>query len=146
MGSILQMARVMKSVVVQSPSRGVYFDLGPMFHDLNRRFFNDRIAADLKWGIRRTEKTKRSIRLGSYRPQTKTIVIHPCLDQAIVPMICVERILFHEMLHQHLPAKKDRAGKNCIHHREFNEFEKNYPYLKEADSWIKANLKRLLTF
>lgn len=130
----------------KSNFRGLYFDLLPMFHDLNRRFFNETIAASVKWGIKRRAmgQSKRSLRLGSYHPHSKTIIINPCLDQAMVPHICVERILFHEMLHQHLPAKKSSSGKTLIHHREFNEFEKTYPYLKEADFWLKTNLPRLL--
>ena len=125
---------------------GTYFDLMPIFQDLNRRFFCDRIDASVKWGIRRTHVRKRSIRLGSYHAHNKTIIINPCLDQAIVPLVCVERILFHEMLHQHLPPRKSRGGRMQFHHRDFNNFEKIFPYLKEADHWLKANLPRLLQF
>lgn len=127
---------------------GIYFDLSPIFHDLNQRFFNEKIEATLKWGQRRTHtgSNKRSLRLGSYHPHSKTIVINPCLDQAMVPLICVERILFHEMLHQYLPAIKSPTGKRLVHYREFNEFEKTYPYLIQADSWIKLNLSRLLQY
>lgn len=126
-------------------TKGVYFDLTIIFDDLNKRFFNQTITATLSWGKRKTLLQKRSIRLGSYHPGKKNIVINPCLDQAIVPHICVERILFHEMLHQHFPSKKSPAGKNLVHYREFYEFEKKYPYLQQADLWLKANLKRLLT-
>ncbi len=127
---------------------GVYFNLQPIFHDLNQRFFNQKITARVKWGIRRRPsiQSKCSIRLGSYHPHKKTIVINPCLDQAIVPMVCIERILFHEMLHEYFPAKKSPSGKNLIHHREFKEFEKKFPYLKEADLWLSAHLSRLLTY
>jgi hypothetical protein len=124
---------------------GAYYNLLPIFHDLNQRFFKKQIAADLRWGIRRTSRRKLSLRLGSYHPESKTIIIHPCLDQSMVPLICVERILFHEMLHQYMPAKKEACGKMKIHHQEFNNFEKNYPYLREADLWIKTNLSKLLS-
>lgn len=138
----------MKTMNQNSCTRGIYFDLAPLFNDLNARFFNDGIRATLKWGIRRkaAHGSKRAIRLGSYHPSKKMIVINPCLDQAMVPTICVERILFHEMVHQHCPMKKSSSGKNLIHHREFYEFEKKYPYLKEADQWFKVNLHRLLRF
>ncbi len=138
----------MAIMVSSHPAQGIYFDLRPIFSELNRRFFAEAIDAQLRWGIRRTlkHKSKRSLRLGSYHPHNRTIFINPCLDQAIVPAICVERILFHEMIHQHLPAKRDHAGKTRIHHQEFYEFEKKYPYLREADGWIKANLARLLAY
>lgn len=130
-------------------TKGLYYDLAPMFEALNERFFKQKnIFARLRWGKKRSGSnlSKRSIRLGSYQPSSKIITIHPCLDQAIVPSICVERILFHEMLHQHFPAKKCKSGRMLVHYREFYEFEKKYPYLKEADLWIKANLQRLLSF
>ncbi len=60
-------------------TRGVYFDLLPIFVDLNRRFFNENINAQLTWGIRRRAVTasKRSIRLGSYSPHRKIIRDQP---------------------------------------------------------------------
>lgn len=127
-------------------SQGIYFDLAYIFNDLNKRFFACRINASLSWGQRNTRARKRSIRFGSYNPNTKSIIINPCLDQAIVPYICVERIMFHEMLHQQFPAKKGAHGKLMVHYREFYEYEKTYPYLKEADQWLKANLSDLLRY
>lgn len=127
--------------------QGRYFDLLPIYHDLNQRFFAGTIQATIRWGRRLAPSTrKRSIRLGSYNPNNKVIVIHPCMDQAIVPRICVERIVFHEMLHQHQPSRKNARGKLQIHHRDFYAFEKKYPYLQEADAWIKANLNLFLLF
>ena len=127
---------------------GTYFNLMPIFRDLNQRFFHDKITARVRWGRRRSfaAHAKCSIRLGSYSPSNQTIIINPCLDQASVPLLCLERILFHEMLHQHLPAKKSSRGRSEIHHRQFKDFEKSFPHLKEADLWIAANLTRLLKY
>lgn len=128
-------------------TQGIYFDLKPIFDQLNERFFAGSIKAELRWGRRRSaQERKRTIRLGSYHPRHKSITIHPCLDQAIVPTICVERILFHEMAHQKFPGKKSPTGKLLVHYREFYDFEKKYPFLSEADLWIKANLDRLLRY
>lgn len=125
---------------------GFYFDLSMMFIALNTQYFSGKVEATIRWGHKRPSARKRSIRLGSYQPQKKIITIHPCMDQALVPKICLERILFHEMAHQIFPAKKSASGKMLVHYREFNDFEKTYPYLKEADRWIKSNLQRLLKF
>jgi len=142
----LPMAYFMKQELKLNTS-GLYFDLQPIFHGLNTRFFAGIIKAHLRWGQRRkTLHSKRAIRLGSYHPTTKIITINPCLDQAIVPTICVERILFHEMAHQYYPPKKSPSGKNLVHYREFYDFEQSYPYIKEADLWLKANLSRLLRY
>lgn len=129
-------------------TQGTYFDLAPIFSELNDRFFNGKIEAELRWGSRRAQASarKRSIRLGSYHPHKRLITIHPCLDQAVVPAICLERIVFHEMAHQKFPCRRSPAGKILVHYKEFNDFEKTYPYLSQADHWIKANLTRLLKF
>lgn len=125
---------------------GSHYDLAQIFNDLNTRFFEKKISASITWGRRRKARSKKSsIRLGSYHHDTRAIIINPCLDQAQVPAICVERIVFHEMNHQKYPIKRVK-GKNLIHYREFYEYEKTYPYLKEADSWIKANLGLLLSY
>jgi hypothetical protein len=129
-------------------TQGTYFDLAQIFSELNSRFFYGKIEAELRWGNKRSPPpaAKHTIRLGSYHPLKRLITIHPCLDQAAVPGICVERILFHEMAHQIFPSKRSPSGKILVHYREFNDFEKNYPYLSEADRWIKTNLPRLLRF
>jgi len=138
----------MTKTSTNTENQGVYFDLTALFASLNQRFFDNKISAQIKWGQRRKVMglKKRSLKMGSYHPYDRSIIINPCLDQAIVPKICVERILFHEMAHQKFPVKKGKNGKNIIHYREFYDFEKNYPYLEQADLWIKANLDRLLRF
>lgn len=116
-----------------------------IFEDLNKQFFSDSIAAQIRWGqCRKSKKTRRSILLGSYNGLKKTITIHPALSQSEIPLICLERVVFHEMLHQKFPQKNNE--RNCIHHKEFLDFEKQYPYLKQADIWIKNNLKKLLSY
>ena len=138
----------MKEAIVRPIAQGTYFDLNRIFRELNARFFDDGIRATLRWGKnKRTDGfIKRSIRLGSYNPKSSLITIHPCLDQAIVPLICVERIVFHEMLHQHLPPRRSSKGRTLYHHADFNRFEDGYPYRAEADLWFKINLARLLRY
>lgn len=124
--------------------KGIYFDLIPIFNQLNKKYFNNQIKASLRWGSKRSSsKPKKSIRLGSYQPSHKIITIHPSLDQAMVPIICIERILFHEMAHQRFPAKKDLRGRILVHYHEFFEFEKRYEHLSQADNWLKHNLSQL---
>lgn len=124
----------------------ICFKLENIFSELNNQFFNGAITANIKWGQKRvSHRAKRSILLGSYNIQKKTITIHPALNQPEIPLICLERIVFHEMLHEKFPRKKT-SSKNCIHHPEFLNFEKSYPYLRQADIWIKNNLKKLLAY
>jgi hypothetical protein len=138
------MTKTRRLLVCSKP--GIYFDLILIFMDLNERFFNRSINASVNWGRTRKINQKNSIRLGSYHDTHKSITIHPALDQPIVPLICLERIMFHEMLHQYFPCKKGLNGRRLVHYREFYDFEKKYPYLTEADRWLKINLKKLLIY
>jgi hypothetical protein len=126
--------------------KGLYFDLPTIFERLNQQYFDGGIKARLRWGKRYGGRAiiRRSVRLGSYYDKEKVITINPILDQAMVPLICLERVLFHEMGHQKFAGAKTASGKNSYHSKEFYAFEKNYPFLKEADLWISANLPRLL--
>lgn len=125
--------------------QGIYFDLADIFTRLNGLYFAGGIEASLRWGPRRkSDRPQASVRLGSYFAGDRLITINPILDQAMVPLFCVERVVFHEMNHQKCPTKKLSNGKNQFHTPEFYAFEKNYPYLDQADLWIKANLTRLL--
>jgi hypothetical protein len=129
-------------------ARGVYHDLGDIYNRLNQIYFQDRIKAKLTWGRHRSNTTGRkySIRLGSYCPSSRLITIHPVLDQASVPRLCVERIVYHEMLHEAHPARKVSRDRRSIHTPEFRAAEAQFIGAKLADEWFKANLDRILRF
>lgn len=130
---------------VGNTPQGIYFNLADIFTRLNGQYFAHSINASLRWGPRRKlGKPQSSVRLGSYFSTDRLITINPILDQAMVPLFCIERVIFHEMNHQKCPSKKLKNGKNQFHTPEFYAFEKNYPHLEQADLWIKANLLRLL--
>jgi hypothetical protein len=128
--------------------RGVYHDLGDIYDRLNLAYFDNRIQAKVTWGRHRanSDGRKHSIRLGSYCLESSLITIHPVLDQASVPRLCVERIVYHEMLHQACPAKKISRDRRSIHTPEFRAAEARFIGAELADGWFKANLDRILHF
>lgn len=128
--------------------RGVYHDLGDIYDRLNLIYFENRIKATITWGRHRSNANGRkySIRLGSYCIQDKLITIHPVLDQASVPRLCVERIVYHEMLHQAHPAKRVSRTRTSIHTPEFRAAEALFIGAQLADGWFKTNLERILHF
>jgi len=128
-------------------TKGIYHDLSGIYEKLNRAYFDGKINASIVWGKKGTNKTRsrsRSIRLGSYCDARKLITIHPAMDQACVPRLCVERIVHHEMLHQIHPVKKDSYGRRLIHTPSFRADEEQFDDAKAADYWFKANLDRIL--
>jgi hypothetical protein len=125
------------------PSRGQYVDLDAIYQHLNRQYFNDRVQADIVWMRMSLQRKRISIRFGVYDRQQKLIRIHRLLDQPFVPHFFVESVVFHEMLHQLIPAIRVQ-GRWLNHPPAFHRAEREYPYYQQARQWERENLCRLL--
>lgn len=91
------------------------------------------------WGRRSSAPGRRtSLRLGSMNVRTRTMLIHPVLDEPGVPLYVVDMVVWHELCHWICPPLP--AGQpNRIHHPEFRQLERRFPALDEADQWITRN-------
>ena len=127
-------------------SLGIYHNLLELFENLNQEYFDNKVSADIRWGKRHSKSRKRSITLGTYCSKNRRITIHRALDQALIPKLCVDRIIYHEMLHQIYPVKLGRYGRRQIHTREFKQAEKLFLGADMADKWISQNLLKILNF
>jgi hypothetical protein len=126
-------------------AKGIYHDLSSLYIRLNAEYFDGQIDAQITWGKWGPARSRfRSIRLGSYDSSRRLITIHPAMDQASVPRICVERIVYHEMLHQKHPTKRGPDGRRSIHTPEFRTSEKIFSGGDIADQWFKLNLERIM--
>jgi hypothetical protein len=125
---------------------GAHHDLQAYYDVVNVTQFAGDIDAPITWGRLPSLRRRRSIRLGSYTPDDPLIRIHPHLDQDFVPDFFVRYIVFHEMLHAQLGVEAAPSGRRCIHTREFNRRERDYPEYARAIAWHDdpANLRRLL--
>jgi hypothetical protein len=118
---------------VEHPT-GAHYNLEEMFDELNLRYF---------WGLMARPRigwsphASRTL-LGHYDPSHNTIVLSRILDRATTPRLCVEYVLYHEMLHLRHPAEH-RGVRRCVHTKEFKAAEKQFERLAEA----KALLKKL---
>ena len=118
---------------IQSP-RGMFYNLEPIFDDLNVRFFHGLLARpQMTWSELRSRHS-----LGHYDPAHNAIVVSRIFDHPRVPRYVLEYIVYHEMLHLKHPVKL-RGSRRCVHGPEFQAEEKLFPELKKA----KAFLKRL---
>ncbi len=127
--------------VLQAQSR--YVDLDAMYQHLNRQYFNDRVQADISWMRVPLQRKRTSIRFGVYDRKLKVIRIHRLLDQSFVPHYFVESVVFHEMLHQIIPAVRIR-GRWRNHPPAFQRAERAYLHYHKAKKWERENLYRLL--
>ncbi len=113
-------------------AQGHRWDLDEVFEDLNRRFFHGLLGRPtLTWSAHQARRM-----LGHYDAAHNTIVVSRIFDQPDTPRCAVEYLLYHEMLHLKHPVRV-RAGRRCVHSREFQADERLFPELEEAKAYLK---------
>ena len=117
---------------------------GPRLDRLNREHFDGRIGARIGWGAARSGRRRRSVKTGVYLHDARIIRIHRTLDRPEVPGFYVAAVVFHEMLHQAIPAR-EVGGRRLVHGREFRRREQAYPDHDRAKAWEERNLGLLLS-
>jgi len=118
-----------------SAPQGQYYNLEEIFDELNQRFFGGLLVRPRLGWSRQASRTT----LGHWDPSHNTIVISKILDDARVPRLALEYILFHEMLHLEFPAQA-RGAQRRLHTSEFRKAERTFPGHTQA----RQMLKRLL--
>jgi hypothetical protein len=124
--------------------RGRAHDLQAIFERLNREWFGELIEARIGWGPVRSGRRRRTIKTGVYVQDARIIRIHPTLDRPEVPEFYVAAVVFHEMLHQAVPAREVN-GRRVVHSAEFRRRERAYPDHERARAWEERNLSLLLS-
>jgi hypothetical protein len=124
-------------------SRGSTHDLQAIFDRLNATWFEGRIEARIGWGAVQGRRRRRTIKTGVYVQDARLIRIHRALDRPEVPEMYVAMVVFHEMLHQAVPAIEG-DGRRIVHGAEFRRRERAYPDYARARAWEEAHLHLLL--
>ena len=125
-------------------ARGRVHDLQGIFDRLNAEHFEGRIEARIGWGSVRAGRRRRTVKTGVYVQDARLIRIHPTLDRPEVPEFYVAAVVFHEMLHQAVPAR-EAGGRRIVHGPEFRRRERAYPEHERAKRWEERNLGLLLS-
>jgi len=125
-------------------AQGRVHDLQAIFDRLNAEHFGGTVEARIGWGPNRGLGRRRTIKTGVYVQDSRTIRIHPALDRAEVPEPYVAAVVFHEMLHQVVPAL-ERNGRRVVHGPEFRRRERAYPDHQLAKRWEEEHLSLLLS-
>ena len=113
---------------------GHFYDLDEVFESLNTRFFHGLLGRPtLTWSAHHARRM-----LGHYDAAHNTIVVSKVFDRPDTPRCAIEYLLYHEMLHLKHPVRV-KAGRRCVHSREFQAEERLFPELEAA----KAYLRRL---
>jgi hypothetical protein len=123
-------------------AQGRVHDLQGIFDRLNAEYFDASIEARIGWGPVRPGRRRRTVKTGVYVQDARIIRIHPTLDRPQVPEFYVAAVVFHEMLHQAVPAREVN-GRRIVHGAEFRRRERAYP--DHARAWEDRNLTLLLS-
>jgi hypothetical protein len=155
-GVVAEFARTIDTSSENRPSassslrqQGNVYDLAKIGMRVNKQHFNGRIKYQIGWGRNRSESPQRrrqqgrSIRYGSWSRTTRTIRVHPLLDDPRVPLRFVEYIVFHEMLHAVVPSDHVN-GQRRDHPKSFRVLEKAYPNLSEMTRLSRELLSVLI--
>jgi len=115
-----------------SGPKGEYFDLEEIFERLNAEYFDGLLGRpQLGW----SRGASRGM-LGHFDPSHNAIVISRIFDREVVPVLALEYVMYHEMLHLRYPV--DHAGaRRRVHTREFREAEKEFRGWKDAKELLK---------
>jgi hypothetical protein len=127
-----QLVRQIRGRKFLSGPKGECHDLEEIFERLNRQFFAGLMGRpQLGW----SRQPSRSM-LGHFDPSHNAIIISRIFDRPQTPLLALEYVMFHEMLHLRFPV--DHSGsRRRVHTREFRAAEKEFPLLKEAKEMIK---------
>ena len=140
--------RALRQASGRIEARGEVRDLGPLLARLDDQYFGGSVGDVLiTWGRRGRRRgrarARRSIKLGSYCPEERLIRIHPALDARWVPRYFTSFIVYHELLHHLIPAR--RVGRRTLlHPPEFCRLERQFKHYERAARWEAAHIDRLL--
>jgi hypothetical protein len=138
--------RIRASRPVSTPllTQGKTHDLLDLFRSLNNKYFGGTVDALITWGKRPSaRKPRRTIKLGSYSAIERLIRIHPVLDRSWVPRYFVSYVIYHEMLHHEIPARRIE-GRRMLHPPAFIARERLFRHFDRAIAWERAHVGRLL--
>ncbi len=137
-------ARIAEPRADRLEPKGRVHDLKAIFDRLNAVHFENAIEARIGWGAVRGGRRRRTVKTGVYVQDARLIRIHPTLDRRGVPEFYVAAVVFHEMLHQAVPAR-EVAGRRIVHGPEFRRRERAYPDHGRAKAWEERHLSLLLS-
>lgn len=115
-----------------SGPQGNFFNLEHVFEELNAEHFHGLLGRPLLgWS-----RGKSRHLLGHFDPSHNAIVISRIFDEAQVPKLAIQYVMFHEMLHLRFPVDH-RGMRRCVHTAEFKAAEKAFIRIKEAKELLK---------
>ena len=115
-----------------SGPQGEYHNLEEIFERMNARHFDGMMGRpQLGWSRGASRRM-----LGHFDPSHNAIIISRIFDRPETPLVALEYVMFHEMLHLRFPVEHT-GTRRCVHSREFKEAEKQFPGFQAAKDVLK---------
>jgi len=116
---------------VATLAQGQHHDLGSLFEQLNREYFEGKLERPhIGWSTRSWRR-----QFGCYDPGPNQIVLNRRMDRPGIPQFVVEYVLYHEMLHVKHPTR--RSGCSLVSHSpEFRAEEKRFAQFGVARKYL----------
>jgi hypothetical protein len=143
--AVIAAPRSSESLLPSPPAFDVH-DLEAIRDEVNERYFEGRHPVAIGWskvGRPRRRGRRRTIKLGSWSEDDRTVRIHPALDHPSVPRWVVESVVHHELLHADLDTVVSN-GRRRLHTPEFRRREREFERHDDARRWIDRHLGALL--
>jgi hypothetical protein len=128
----LQLLRQMRGRKLLAPAAGGARNLEEIFERLNQEHFDGLLARPLLGWSRGRSRSM----LGHFDPSHNAIVISRIFDDASKPLLTLEYVMFHEMLHLRYPVDH-RGVRRRVHTPEFRAAERAFPRFAEAKGLLK---------
>jgi len=126
-----------------SETQGTVYDLNEVFSAVNKSFFNGKISALLRWGASSSKTSFQKTCRDPDGVQWHSITIAGVYNHPQVPRFAIEAIMYHEMLHIHIPPEI-RNGRRIVHGSDFKSTEKAFPHFDAWRKWERESLPKLL--
>lgn len=127
-----QLVRQLRGRKFISGPQGEIHNLEEIFERLNARFFGGMMGRpQLGWSRNASRH-----QLGHFDPSHNAIVISRIFDRPRTPLLTLEYVMFHEMLHLQFPVDHSKP-RRCVHTREFKQAEKQFPDFTLAKELLK---------
>ncbi len=121
-------------------AQGDYQDLNPVFEQVNRDYFANRMVRPLiSWSSRTTYR-----KFGHYEFSSDQLSVSKTLDQKSTPPYMLSFLMYHELLHKELGIK-DSGTRKTAHTHQFRQMEmehKDYQAAKEYLEKLARNTRK----
>ncbi len=129
----LSLVRQLRGRKFVSGPQGAIHNLEEIFERLNENYFGGLLGRPLLGWSRGRSRSM----LGHFDPCHNTIVISRIFDDSSMPLLALEYVMFHEMLHLRYPVDH-RGVRRRVHTREFKQAEQQFERLTRAKQLLKT--------